>query len=179
MMEHAAIQGTFADLKSVKTRSVVQMVIEIPIEQAEQVVKAFGFPQPGAEIAVAVARMDPEKAKAAPAPTETPAKPKKPFRDYSLSQQAGMRCKEEQFVIFLHNKFTQAFKDMLLQIDTKWTSFKMVPRDRYKDVAREMVCELCAVVSRSEFDVDDAGAALWAGLNSRYEAWAGLATEQH
>ena len=169
-MDKAVIQGTFADLKSVKTRSVVQMVVEIPIEQAEQVIKAFGFPQPGAEIAVAVARLDPEKAKAAPAPPE---KPKKRFHELPLSQQAALRCQDEQFTIFLHNKFTQAFKDALLNLDSGWTEFRSVPRDRYKDIARKMVCELCAVVSRREFDTDDAGAALWVGLNNRYEQWAG------
>ena len=97
-MDKAVIQGTFADLKSVKTRSVVQMVVEIPIEQAEQVVKAFGFPQPGAEIAVAVARLDPEKAKATPAPSE---KPKERFADKRLSVQAGMRCSDGSFQLWL------------------------------------------------------------------------------
>jgi hypothetical protein len=57
MSKPAAIAGTFADLKTVKTRGVLQMVIEVPIEQGAHVVEAFGFPQPGAEIPVAVARL--------------------------------------------------------------------------------------------------------------------------
>lgn len=33
------------------------MIIEIPLEQGEQLIDAFGFPNPGAEIRVAVARL--------------------------------------------------------------------------------------------------------------------------
>ncbi len=57
MTDRAAIAGTFADMKSVKTRFVVQMIVEIPIENAEAVVAMFGYPKPGAEVPVAVARL--------------------------------------------------------------------------------------------------------------------------
>lgn len=59
MTDELAIQGNYADFKLVKTRSVCQLVIEVPIERAEQAIKAFGIPQPGAEIPVAVARINP------------------------------------------------------------------------------------------------------------------------
>ena len=159
-MEHIAIQGTFADLKSVKTRSVVQMVVEIPIEQAEQVVKAFGFPQPGAEIAVAVARLDPEKARAAPTPPETPAKAKTRFHDKPLSVQAGIRCSDASFRRFLVDKF----------------NYSRVPTD---DEAAKVVREYCSVDSRKEFNTGGSAGRAWIGLNAEFEQWAGLATEQH
>ena len=51
------IQGTYADFKLVKTRSVVQMVIEVPIEQANTLVDMFGIPNAGTESWVAVAAL--------------------------------------------------------------------------------------------------------------------------
>src|SRR4051794_33494293 len=55
----AAIQGTFADFKLVKTRRTVQIVIEVPIEQADQALAALGgLPQPAEEKWVAVARIN-------------------------------------------------------------------------------------------------------------------------
>ena len=41
-----AIKGTYADFKTVKSRSVVQMVIEIPIEQSTELVSKCGIPIP-------------------------------------------------------------------------------------------------------------------------------------
>lgn len=57
MTANAIVSGTFSDFKLVKTRSVAQLVIEIPIERAADAVAIFGIPQPGQEIAVAVARL--------------------------------------------------------------------------------------------------------------------------
>lgn len=57
-MSKAAVQGSFADFKVVKTRSTVQIVIEIPIEQADTALAILGgIPQPGTERPVAVARL--------------------------------------------------------------------------------------------------------------------------
>lgn len=57
MNEHAIVAGSFADFKIVKTRSVAQLIIEVNIEDAENAIRAFGVPMPGAEIRVAVARL--------------------------------------------------------------------------------------------------------------------------
>lgn len=165
MMEHAAIQGTFADLKSVKTRSVVQMVVEIPIEQAEQIVRAFGFPQPGAEIAVAVARLNPEKAEAALAPPEPPAKPKKRFHELPLSQQAALRCLDARFRAYLD---VAAFPE--------WLAVKRggSPEEEW---TRRFIYGFCNVQSRAELDTRGSAGSSWMDLNARYEQWTGLATE--
>lgn len=156
-MDELCIYGTFADLKSVKTRSVVQMVIEIPIEQAERVVSAFGFPQPGAEIAVAVARLDPEKAKAAPTPPE---KPKERFADKRLSVQAGIRCSDERFQRFISSQYEQWLRD--------------------SEDSADFVRRHCTVDSRK--DLDDkrltSSRERWTALNAEYEKWAGYTAEQ-
>lgn len=157
MTEPAAIQGTFADLKSVKTRSVVQMVVEIPIEQAEQVIKAFGFPQPGAEVMVAVARLVPEKTKPQPAAPEAPEKPKVPFHKKPLSVQAGIRCSDPRFRDFLFDR-----------------------HDLYDDDAAgaaKFVREHCEVTSRAHLG-DGNSDQKWQDLNAEFEKWAGLVPEE-
>ena len=55
------ILGSYADLKIIKTRSVVQIVVEVPLERGKEVTDLFGLPQPNAEVHVVVARMDPEQ----------------------------------------------------------------------------------------------------------------------
>lgn len=87
MKKNAVIQGAYADFKLVKTRGVVQMVIEVPIEQAREVVDMFGIPNPASEISVAVAALvenvrGPEKRK---------------FEDMKASQQAGILCHDRRF----------------------------------------------------------------------------------
>lgn len=58
MSKPAAIEGAFADLRVIKTRSVVQIVVEVPIEHADAALEALGgVPQPGAERRVAIARL--------------------------------------------------------------------------------------------------------------------------
>lgn len=90
MTANAIISGTFADLKTVKSRSVVQMIVEVPIERGEEVVKMFGFPQPGSEVSVAVARLAVEK-------EPEPEKPRQQWDNMSRAQQAGILCADAEF----------------------------------------------------------------------------------
>lgn len=50
-----AVAGTFAEFRQVKTRGVLQIVVEVPIERAKGVLDLLGFPQLGEEQWVAVA----------------------------------------------------------------------------------------------------------------------------
>lgn len=95
MTDAAVFAGTYADFKTVKTRSVVQAVIEIPVEQAEAFLKVFGVPRPGAERPVAIALLNTAK------PELKQPKAKKPL---SRSQHAGMLCHDEQFQFYLGAK---------------------------------------------------------------------------
>ncbi len=61
-MSHAAFSGSYCDLKFIKSRSVAQVVVEIPIEQAAAFIAAFGAPEPSKECPVAIARLDMTKA---------------------------------------------------------------------------------------------------------------------
>lgn len=57
MSDNAVITGMFADLKTIKTRSSIQIVIEVPVEYGKRVIDVLGFPQPGAEVPVVIARL--------------------------------------------------------------------------------------------------------------------------
>lgn len=58
MTAPAAIAGTYSDFKFIKSRSVCQIIVELPIEQADRFLHAFGAPQPGSEKPVAIALLD-------------------------------------------------------------------------------------------------------------------------
>ena len=57
-MTAAAISGNYAEFKLVKTRGVFAITIEFPVERTADVFAALGYPQPGTEIPVAVARLN-------------------------------------------------------------------------------------------------------------------------
>jgi hypothetical protein len=57
MTAPAAIAGSFADYRLVKSRGCLQLVIEIPVERQAEAFAALGYPVPGSDIHVAVARM--------------------------------------------------------------------------------------------------------------------------
>lgn len=94
-MTDTAISGDYVDLKFIKTRKVCQIVIEIPIEQGETFVRAFGTPAPDTGVPVALARL-----------TSTPAaeKPKRSWSDMSRAQQAGIACEDEAFASYIDSK---------------------------------------------------------------------------
>ena len=78
-----------------------------------------------------------------------PAKDKKRWKELPLSQQAAMRCGEEAFKTFLHQRFS-------------------VPLD--SDPA-EIVREACGVLSRKEIDRHEMAATRWKQLDADYQFW--------
>ena len=97
-MDKAIITGTFSECKFVKTRSVMQIVIEVPIESADAGLAVLGgVPQPGAEVHVAVARL------------ATRAEPRVKARSGSLAAQSAMMCGEPTFMKFLENRCDLVF----------------------------------------------------------------------
>jgi hypothetical protein len=60
-MTAAAFRASYADWKLIKTRSVVQIILEVPLESADAAYKVLGgMPNFGAEQWMAVARLSPE-----------------------------------------------------------------------------------------------------------------------
>lgn len=150
MSKPAALQGSYADLKTVKTRSVVQMIIEFPIERGADVVAMFGFPQPGQEVPVAVARLN----VAPQIEHATPAAEKKKWSELPPAQQAAIRCGEVAFRRFLAE--TGGYPGVAV-LDA--------------DMAADEVRERCRVRSRSDIRPGTDAAVAWAALDSQFQNW--------
>lgn len=150
-MSRAVVQGTYADLKFVKSRKVAQVTIEIPIEGAEAFVRAFGAPNPAAEIPVALARIEPEAAeKTRKDPSE-----KRKWADMPLAQQAAIRCGEKAFWRFLSEEITS---DAAPPIDSQ-------------EAAAELVRAECGVSSRRHIEESPRSSARWVEIDTRFQNW--------
>lgn len=89
------LRCTYSDLKTVKTRSVCQLILELPIEALTEVVGLLGAPVPGNEVWVAVARLRPTAVE-----QQQPELEHRPAK--SLAQLAGIICNEPAFWKFIH-----------------------------------------------------------------------------
>lgn len=78
----------------------LQLVFEVPIEQTQHVLDMLGIPQPGASKWCAIALMN-GKAEGQAEQSEA-ALPKKPWSEYSRSQQAAILCNDPDFWRYFH-----------------------------------------------------------------------------
>jgi hypothetical protein len=138
----AAIRGCFADFRLIKGRKVAQLVIELPIEEADAALATLGgLPQPAAERWVAIAALNVTSIK----PQE-----KRRFEELKSAMQAGIRCGEPVFWRFLGEQFGV---------------------DRGEEAAASFVRAFCDVGSRSALNLDPKAAAKWQELDARYLLW--------
>lgn len=158
MTAPAAIAGTFADLKVIKSRSVVQIVVEIPIEDGAAAIEAFGFPQPGAEIAVAVARLNPPLAPGKGSDEQRSASAIAGTKPRSRAQMAGSMCGNRKFQIYLNRVH-------------RYGAPGDEPDPGNAAYAADAVRELCKVKSRSEFDSDLRAGLRWDSLYNDFLIW--------
>ncbi len=61
-MDHAIIKATFHNVKNVAGRKVCQIVCEVPIEHAYDVIDTFGWPDPANPKWVAIALLNEDAA---------------------------------------------------------------------------------------------------------------------
>lgn len=57
-MDKAAIRATFCNIRNIAGRKVVQLIMEIPVEQAGQAYEAFGWPDAANPKWVAIALLN-------------------------------------------------------------------------------------------------------------------------
>jgi hypothetical protein len=143
MIEPAAMQADYTDLRFIKGRKVIQVVLELPIEAGAQFVSMFGTPDPSKTIPVGIARID------------LNAKPEKP-KGGKLAQRAGILCNEKGFWVFLKEHPNHG--PMIVAIESE------------KDAAG-IIYDICDIVSRAELDYDLEAAAKFKDLEASYRAW--------
>ncbi len=154
-----AVAGTYSDLKFIKTRGVAQIVIEVPIERAGEVVALLGTPMIGNEVWCAVARLagPPQQSvgdgipKIPPGPGTREAKPKREWDDIPPSEQAGIACADEGF--------------------QKWWRGD----EKYAALS---VRDSCGVNSRSKLDTNSVAAERWRDLYARFQRETGRVAEE-
>lgn len=160
MTAPAAMQADFVDLKFVKGRKVMQVILELPIEAGAAFVAAFGTPNPATGVPVAIARIG-NITKIKPGselvtgPDAFNAKPEKP-KGGKLAQRAGILCNEGGFQKFVASKY-----DMPEHMGVNVTS----------DDAAEYVRRICGVSSRADLDHSNSGAQKFKDLEASYNAW--------
>lgn len=96
----AVIQGDFVDTRRVKSRSVLQVVFEVPIEMEPTVMATLGWPSPGNSLPCAIARL-------AVQPKLREEKPPLTWDTMSPSQRAAVKLNDKSFCAWL--------------VDTYWT----------------------------------------------------------
>lgn len=96
MTKPAAFRATYSDLRFIKTRKVAQIVLEMPLEQADAFLAAFGTPNPAEEKWCAVARLVDH-----PAEEAQPEPDHHGWHELRPSAQAAIRCDDPLFWRFI------------------------------------------------------------------------------
>jgi hypothetical protein len=161
MTNPVAIRAVFADWKLVKTRSTVQLVFEIPIEESDAAYDVLGgMPQPSQErwfgiaaIKEAVPALPPPEAPE-PVTQPRPARDRREWRGMPPSTQAAIRGDEPAFIEFLK-----------AERPDDWHEAASDPA--------ECVRLICGVGSRRDLDRTHSIAerAKWFQLDDAYQAW--------
>lgn len=167
-MATAAFQATYSDWKLIRTRKVVQIVFEIPVEQSGLAYEVLGgMPRPDSEVWCAIARLKQQKESAAEprpsshAPHATGGAHSKGWHELSPSQQAGVLSNEHPFYLFIYNhprtpKELQAFADAAATMN---------------ESCARIIRSLCGVKSRSDLNTNNEAAMKWRVIVSDYRAW--------
>ena len=169
MPSPAAFSATYSDWKLIRSRKVVQIVLEIPLEAAGQAYDVLGgMPNPGAETWCAVARLNGKDGEAssegkgngedAPAPTEaSPVRARKPVAvEKRFAQQAGMCCADPVFWEFLREH------SMMKEPQTGFEG---------EEAAALAVRMICGVTTRADIIPGTPAGTAWDQLLSKFIAW--------
>src|SRR3972149_8792011 len=155
-MTKAAFQAAYTDWKLIRTRGVVQVVFEVPIERSREAYDALGgMPTPASEVWCAIARLNMENAQkprpSTPKPPATGGAHHKSWHEMTPAQQAGILCAEPTFWKFCEEWLGQTI--------------------RVEDQCIFAVREYCGVQSRKEIDPNGLSGRNWRAITAEYRAW--------
>jgi hypothetical protein len=145
-MTDAAMQADYCDLKIIKTRKVIQVVLEIPQEAGNAFIAAFGLPRSDKNVPVAIARLNEPTLLDLDVVKQIGKRPK----GGKLAQRAGIVCGEPGFKKYLlsHHPYIEAL-----------------------GTPAQYLRSYCGVVSRAELDHDAGAAKLFDEMMREYSAW--------
>jgi hypothetical protein len=146
----------------IKTRGVVQVVMEIPLADADEACEVLGgMPVHGKERWFGIAALKApqrEEARAEPRQSPPPGPPtggaKREWRDLPPSQQAGIRCDEPTFAAFLREERKDDWAEEPDPVDCVYL--------------------ICGIASRSELATNHKARVIWHQLDSAYQGWLAL-----
>ncbi len=153
-MTAAAFQATYSDWRLIKGRKQVQIVFEVPLEQASAVHDVLGgMPDPSKSVWCAIARLNSEKE--ALASQETPATTPRADADNAtrgakkLTQRIAILCQDPVFQQFLAEEYEI---------------------EKSENTAADFVRDKCRVASRKDIAGTDAQVQ-WQNLYTEFQAW--------
>ncbi len=159
MTEPAAFSATYSDWKLIRSRGVVQLVFEVPVEAAGEAYDVLGgMPDQAKSVWCAVARLQP--------PQQEAAKPQPAVLPHILQSQAGATGKSyAQRIAMLCQ--APAFRAFLRENNILCDGHSVVSTDD----AAQAIRQYCEVASRSEICAGTAAGHRWLLLDSARLAW--------
>jgi hypothetical protein len=155
--------GVFTDFKLVKTRNVAQVIVEVPIEAADQALATLGgLPRADQSPWVAVARLNCTSVNP-PQEAEPAEKQSLKIKHWPMASQIHMRCQEPSLWIFMqrHPDFAPLWGRAARKHDGALAS----------ELAAEVVRLWCRVESRAAITPGSEPAERWASIEAEYEQW--------
>lgn len=148
----SALRGTFSDFRLVRSRKIAQLVIEVPLEQADAALQALGgIPNPADERWVAVARLNPG-AKQAPKEEADEEGRRRRFHEMNPAAQIAMSCSSPSF-----REYLRLFKVASLPDD--------------KDACDQWLKGFLGVKSKTEVVPGSEAFEVWNELRGSYDVW--------
>lgn len=170
--EPRVIKAVFSDWRTVKSRSSLQLIFEIPLELQGEVLKMLGAPMPGESKWVAIALLDQEKLNGSVAQSveqtahngqvvdsssTASTKTKRKWDELSYPEQAGIRCADLEFQDWVLGPEPEHDEGAVLQ--------------NRLDRAAHAVRHFCQVTTRSEIKPGTKAEKLWLHLCADYDAF--------
>ena len=158
-----AFRATYADWKLIKTRGVVQVVMEVPLADSDAAYDVLGgMPNPANEtwFGIAPIKIGAEVTKETTGPVATPRRLDKPagakreWRDMPPQQQAGIRINEATFAAYLRERHPEEWRET-----------------QEADACLKMICQ---IESKRDLSVNHAARTLWHQIDDAYQAWKAL-----
>lgn len=153
-----AFRATYSDWKLIKTRGVVQVVMEVPLADADAAYDVLGgMPVHGKErwFGIAALKSTAEESRAKPRqdspPSSHPGGAKRDWRAVPFSQQAGIRINEPTFAAYLREEHPNEWHET--------------------GDANACIKLICSISSKRELMTSPKRAVLWHQIDTEYQAW--------